>query len=98
MSNINGDIIRVELERDNDGLYVATSPDLAGVCIAHRDVWAIHDDFPTIVALWFKTQRGQEVDVFNGPLPDDIVDQDELNNVDWRAIVLPSIAQISINQ
>lgn len=98
MSNTHCDVIRVELERDQAGLYVATSPDLKGVCIAHRNVWAIHDDFPSIVALWFRENLGREVDVFNGPLPEKVVDQEDLENVGWRAVVLPAIAEASLNQ
>lgn len=59
--------VKVEIRRDNDGLYMATSPHLAGVFVAHRDCDKIVDDLPNIIRLWFKRNRNEVVEVFQGP-------------------------------
>jgi len=61
------EIIVVEIKQDPDGLYAATSPQLAGVCVMHRDVGRIVNDIPNIIRLWFKSNRGIDIQVFSGP-------------------------------
>jgi len=63
----NYEIVVFEVRRDADGLYTATSQQLAGVCVAHRDVDRIVDDMSNIITLWFKRNRGVDVQVFQGP-------------------------------
>ena len=64
------EIVLIKLRRDRDGLYMATSPDLAGVCVVHRDRDAIIDDIPNIVKLWYRRNRGIEVEPFGGATRD----------------------------
>lgn len=61
-------IIVVTIARHDDGLYEATSPDLAGVCVVHRDVQKILEDIPNIIRLWFKRHRQMAIEVFQGPV------------------------------
>lgn len=81
-------IIRVKLERSDSGLFFATSPDLSGVCVSHRDIHAIHDDIPNIIKLWFKTHKNIDVQVFNEPLPDSWAQ--EVDSFEWKTIALPA--------
>ncbi len=93
MSNQELNFIRVMLERSNTGLYIATSPDLAGVCVTHRDIRAIHDDFPNVVKLWFKSTHDIDVEVYNKSLPQD---EDQMS---WQSIVLPAeVAAAHLNR
>lgn len=62
------DIITVDVARSDTGLFTATSADLEGVFVAHRDLQAIVRDMPNIVQRWFKKRRNQDVTVFNGPI------------------------------
>lgn len=62
------DFVRFEVSKSHDGLYTATSPELSGVFIAHRELSKIVDDLPNIIKLWFKTNRDQIVEVFQGPI------------------------------
>ena len=43
------ELVLFNITRDNDGLYTATSPDLSGVCVVHRDRARIVEDMPNIV-------------------------------------------------
>jgi 2-keto-3-deoxy-galactonokinase len=67
MSNTH-EIITIDVERSATGLFTATSADLDGVFVAHRDLQAIVRDIPNIVQRWFKKRRNQDVTVFNGPI------------------------------
>jgi hypothetical protein len=64
------EIVWIQLRRDGDGLYTATSPDLQGVCVVHRDKAAIIEDMPNIVKLWYRRHRGIEVEPFWGATRD----------------------------
>jgi hypothetical protein len=59
-------IVVLKVIQDRDGLYTATSPQLAGVCVSHRDLDAILEDVPNIMRLWFKRNRGVDIEVFTG--------------------------------
>jgi hypothetical protein len=61
------EIVVFEVRRDADGLYTATSPDLTGVCVAHRDFDKIVNDMPDITRLWFKRNKGIDISVYQGP-------------------------------
>jgi hypothetical protein len=61
-------IVVVTIMRHEDGLYEATSPDLAGICVVHRDVQMILDDVPNMIRLWFKRHRDMAIEVFQGPV------------------------------
>lgn len=61
-------IVVLKVVQDKEGLYTATSPQLAGVCVSHRDLETIMDDVPNIMRLWFKRNRGIEIEVFRGPV------------------------------
>jgi hypothetical protein len=67
----NCEIVVFQLRREADGLYTATSPSLAGVCVVHRDKEKILEDMPNIVRLWYKRNRNQDVAVFTGPERED---------------------------
>jgi hypothetical protein len=58
------EIIVITVSRDEDGLYTATSADLKGVFVAHRDLQKIVEDMPNIIRLWFKRNRDAAVEVF----------------------------------
>jgi hypothetical protein len=60
-------IVVLEVTRDGDGLYTATSPQLTGVFVAHRDLNKIIDDVPNIMRLWFKRHKDVDIEVFKGP-------------------------------
>jgi len=60
-------IVVLEVIQDRDGLYTATSPQLTGVFVAHRDLDKILDDVPNIMRLWFKRHKGEDIEVFKGP-------------------------------
>lgn len=62
----NFEVVVFKVRRDADGLYTATSPDLAGVCVVHRDKDRIIEDMPNIVRLWYRRNRGIEVEPFCG--------------------------------
>jgi len=64
------EIVVVKIESDADGLYTATSAQLAGVCVVHPDKDRVIEDLPNIVKLWFKRNRGIDVTAFVGPLRD----------------------------
>ena len=64
-------IVVLKVILDKDGLYTATSPQLAGVCVSHRDLGAIFEDVPNIMRLWFKRNRGIDIEVFQGPVIQD---------------------------
>lgn len=66
-ANMNQTWIKVEIRRDDDGLFMATSPTLTGVFVAHRDSDKIVEDMPNIIRLWFKRNRNEVVEVFQGP-------------------------------
>ena len=60
------EVVVFEIRRDPDGLYTATSQALAGMCVVHRDKERIIEDMPNIVRLWFKKNRGLDVEPFWG--------------------------------
>lgn len=68
MKIMSGDfeIVIFNLKREDDGLYTATSPQLAGVCVVHRDRDRIVEDMPNIVRLWYRRHREMDVEVFWG--------------------------------
>jgi hypothetical protein len=61
-------IVVLKVVQDRDGLYTATSPQLSGVFVAHRDLDKILDDVPNIMRLWFKRNKGTDIEVFKGPV------------------------------
>ncbi len=64
------EVVVIKIRHDEKGLYTATSPDLAGVCIVHRDKDRIIEDIPNIVRLWYRRNRGIEVESFWGATRD----------------------------
>lgn len=61
-------IIAIKVQRSATGLFTATSDDLEGVYIAHRELDKIVEDLPAVVERWFKTRRKEDVTVFKGPV------------------------------
>jgi len=59
-------VLRIALGKS--GLYTATSPQLDGVFLAHRNLNAIFEDMPNVIKLWFKSHRDIDVEVFQGPV------------------------------
>ena len=57
-------VIRVRIDRHRKGLYMASSPDIPGLHVAHRDLNAILADLPNVVRLWFKNTHKLDVRVF----------------------------------
>jgi hypothetical protein len=62
--------IRVFVLRNRRGLFVATSPDIVGLNVTHRDVNAILADMPNIIRVWLKRTRGLDVRVFQETVED----------------------------
>mgnify|MGYP001454608568 CR=1 FL=1 len=60
------EVIVFRVHREPNGLYTATSPQLAGIFVAHRDLDEIVDDMPNLVQLWFRRHRHIEVEVLTG--------------------------------
>ncbi len=52
-------IINVEIH-ENDGLFVATSPQFPEINVAHPDLRAIYDDFPNILRETILARSGLE--------------------------------------
>lgn len=61
-------IVVLDIRRETSGLFIATSSQLDGVYLAHRNLDAILDDVPQVVKLWFKSNKNADVEVFCGPL------------------------------
>jgi len=55
-------MIVFKVHRENDGLYTATSRQLSGVFVSHRELERIVEDIPKIVQLWFKRHRNTAVE------------------------------------
>ena len=60
------EVIVFKVRRESDGLYTATSPQLTGVFVSHRDLDRIVEDMPNIIQLWFKRHRNVAVEVLTG--------------------------------
>jgi hypothetical protein len=60
-------IVVFDVTEDAEGLFTATSPQLPGVCVVHRDLDRIIEDMPDIMRLWFRRNRGMEITVYKGP-------------------------------
>jgi hypothetical protein len=60
------EVIVFRVRREPEGLYTATSPQLAGVFVSHRDLDRIVEDMPNIIQLWFRRHKNIDVDVLMG--------------------------------
>jgi hypothetical protein len=60
------EVIVFRVHRESDGLYTATSPQLAGVFVSHRNMDSIVEDMPNIIRLWFRRHRNMDVEVLMG--------------------------------
>ena len=60
------EVIVFKVRREADGLYTATSPQMAGVFVSHRNLEKIVEDMPNITRLWFKRHRNVTVEVLRG--------------------------------
>ena len=56
-------IVRVQIEESPSGLLVATSRDLPGMVVAHREFQRIVDDLPAVIKLIFKRRHGLDMEV-----------------------------------
>jgi hypothetical protein len=93
MATATVELIRIRIERSADGLYCATSPDLTGICLTHRNIAAIYDDMPNVIRLWYKSNRGADVEVMQAPLPA------ENDGFDWKSVAIPAeIAAMHVSQ
>ena len=61
---VNEPCVVVKIRREADGLFVATSPELAGVCVVSADLEAIIEDLPAIVRLWYRSHHGIDIEPF----------------------------------
>jgi hypothetical protein len=64
--NTGCEVIVFKVHREADGLYTATSPQLAGVFVSHRDLDKIVEDMPNVIQLWFKRHKNVAVEVLTG--------------------------------
>jgi len=76
-------VVRVRVDRHKRGLFMATSPDISGIFLAHRDLNAILADIPNVIRLWFKRHHNLEVRVFQEAV------WQEANTVDITALAMP---------
>jgi hypothetical protein len=60
------EIVVFDVTLDEDGLFTATSQQLSGVCVVHRDRAKIIEDMADIIRLWYRRNRGIEVESFWG--------------------------------
>lgn len=63
-------VVSVTMRKDN-GWYIATSPDLAGLVVCHQDYVKFVQEIPACIKLLFKADRGMDVDVAAIPSLDD---------------------------
>jgi len=56
--------IIIEYKKDGGGVFVATSRDVPGLLLAHRNREAVIGDIPAAIKLLFKLNRGEDVNVF----------------------------------
>lgn len=56
-------IIRIRVDQHDNGLLCASSPDLPGMVIIHRDLKAIRDDIPNVIRLMLKRAGGRDVEI-----------------------------------
>lgn len=57
-------IIPIAVSRSDSGLLTATSDELDGIYVAHRDIKKIVEDMPRVIQRWFKIHRKMDVRVF----------------------------------
>lgn len=60
------EVIVFKIRREADGSYTATSPQMSGVLVSHRDPKKIVEDMPNIVQLWFKRHKNVAVEILTG--------------------------------
>jgi len=65
------EIVVFRVRQETDGMYSVTSRELPGVCVVHRSRERIIDDLPNVVKLWYRTNRGIEVEPFWGSRRDE---------------------------
>lgn len=84
-------VIRIRIDRHQRGLFMATSPDISGLYLAHRDLNAILADIPNIVRLWFRRRYNLDVRVFQEAIPH------EAHTIDVTALAMrPEIADACV--
>jgi len=54
-------IIHVSITQDDDGLFVASSPDLAGFLVAHPDKNEVVNDIPNVIRMLIRRRTNQDV-------------------------------------
>ena len=57
------ELVRVQIEESESGLYRVTSKDIPGLGFCHSDLDRILDDLPNVIALLYKHTHGREVKV-----------------------------------
>jgi hypothetical protein len=72
--------VRIEITRSESGLYVASSEDVKGLLISHRDRAAIEADIPNVLRVLLKRRYNQDVIVLR------LEDDDDPNLEDWVSI------------
>lgn len=60
---MNVEIIRVQIQQNGHGYFIATSKDLPGLYMAHRNLQSILDDVPAVLELIYKFQFKQKIKV-----------------------------------
>jgi hypothetical protein len=60
------EVIVFRVHREADGLFTATSPQLDGVFVSHRNLVRIIEDLPNITKLWFKRHKNAAVEILTG--------------------------------
>lgn len=57
------EIVRIQLEKDESGLIFATSGDLPGLFLAHRDLSAMKTDIPNVIRLLYQRRYNVSVEI-----------------------------------
>ena len=65
------DFIRVRIEPQESGLFIATSPDMSGLHLAHGDKSALIEEIPKALEALYQVEFGIEVRAYPARLPAD---------------------------
>ena len=86
-------VVNVKIEESASGLFFATSEDLDGLCVAHRDLDKIKEDMPNIVRLLYKRRFDLDVKVFEASSPKG---DDAPNKLGAWAAITPHVAEMAL--
>ena len=84
------EIINVDIGRNADGWYVATSDDMPGLYVAHPDVQTVIDDIPATIEALHLADHGARVRAIKGAY------KSAVSGLPW--IMLPPATQNVVQQ